>query len=576
MDNRFYTDERGQQIVIALLKAHGIKKIVASPGTTNITLVASMQHDPWFEMYSSVDERSAAYIACGLAAESGETVVLSCTGATASRNYMPGLTEAYYRKLPIIAITATQGNWKLGHLIGQNIDRRVLPNDIALCSVYIPIIQNAQEERSAEVDVNRAILETKRRGGGPVHINLQTGYSINFSTEKLPPARVIDRITYDDEFPSLPQVKIAIYVGCHSLMSEDLEDAIDRFCATYDSIVLCDHSSGYHGKYRVQYPLVDRQQQFVSQIKRNVDILIHIGEIMSTNLTPFMKSVWRVSRDGELRDTFGKLRYVFEMPEITFFNHYAKDGCSKDNYLKACMKECDLINKAQMDIPFSNIWIAQHLSTKLPSNCAIHFGILNSFRSWNFFELPAGVSANCNLGAFGIDGNISSLIGASLSNSNKLFFGVFGDLGFFYDMNSLGNHHVGNNLRILIVNNGLGAEMTLGGFRVLGEDLKPYIIAAGHYGDKSPKLVRHYAEDLGYRYLSASNKEEFLEKMEEFTLPEIGEHSIIFECFINPADEQAALGAIGNLYTNTAGKIKTVVKKTLGQGAVDIVKKVLR
>lgn len=83
--DKYYTSERNVQIVLALLKAHGIRKVIASPGTTNITLVASMQQDPFFEMYSSVDERSAAYMACGLAAESGEPVVLSCTGATASR-----------------------------------------------------------------------------------------------------------------------------------------------------------------------------------------------------------------------------------------------------------------------------------------------------------------------------------------------------------------------------------------------------------------------------------------------------------------------------------------------------------
>lgn len=101
MEKRYYTNERNVQVVIALLKAYGIRKVIASPGTTNMTFVASIQDDPFFEMYSSVDERSAAYLACGLAAESGEPVVISCTGATASRNYMPGLTEAYYRKLPV-------------------------------------------------------------------------------------------------------------------------------------------------------------------------------------------------------------------------------------------------------------------------------------------------------------------------------------------------------------------------------------------------------------------------------------------------------------------------------------------
>ena len=62
-----YTDERNIQIVISLLKAHGIKRVVASPGTTNLSFVASIQQDSFFEIYSAADERSAAYIACGMA-----------------------------------------------------------------------------------------------------------------------------------------------------------------------------------------------------------------------------------------------------------------------------------------------------------------------------------------------------------------------------------------------------------------------------------------------------------------------------------------------------------------------------
>ena len=111
--NTHYTTDRSTQMVLSVLKAYGIKKIVVSPGTTNMAFVASAQSDPCFEMYSSVDERSAAYIACGLSQESGEAVVISCTGATASRDYMPGLTEAYYRKLPVLAITGSHGEYLL-------------------------------------------------------------------------------------------------------------------------------------------------------------------------------------------------------------------------------------------------------------------------------------------------------------------------------------------------------------------------------------------------------------------------------------------------------------------------------
>lgn len=90
-----YSDARNVQLVIALLKKYGIRNVIASPGTTNVPFVYSVQNDSFFRVRSAFDERSAAYMACGLAGESGEPVVLSCTGATASRDYMPGLTEAF-------------------------------------------------------------------------------------------------------------------------------------------------------------------------------------------------------------------------------------------------------------------------------------------------------------------------------------------------------------------------------------------------------------------------------------------------------------------------------------------------
>ena len=71
-----YTEEKHIRILIALLKAKGIKKVVASPGTTNVTFVASIQSDPFFEIYSSVDERSAAYIVSGLLQKAGKPLSL--------------------------------------------------------------------------------------------------------------------------------------------------------------------------------------------------------------------------------------------------------------------------------------------------------------------------------------------------------------------------------------------------------------------------------------------------------------------------------------------------------------------
>ena len=211
----FYNDAEHIQILIALMKAHKIKRIVVSPGATNICLVASLQNDPYFEMYSSVDERSAAYIACGLAAETGEPVALSCTGATASRNYIPGLTEAFYRKLPILAITATQKIEKIGHNIPQVIDRSVGQKDIFKISVQINEINNEDDRWANEIKINKAILSLFYKGGGPAHINLTMDYSASYLTKELPKARVIKRIGYNDRLPALLGNKIGIFVGAH-------------------------------------------------------------------------------------------------------------------------------------------------------------------------------------------------------------------------------------------------------------------------------------------------------------------------------------------------------------------------
>lgn len=580
--SNFYTSEISVQIVISLLKVNRIRHVIASPGTTNMTFVASVQQDSFFKVYSSVDERSAAYLACGIAAETGEPVVLSCTGATASRNYMPGLTEAYYRKLPVIAITSNQGINKIGRLIPQNIDRRSLPNDIAIKSVYVPVANTQKEIKACELLLNDVLSEISRRGGGPIHINLTTNYSRDYSVTSLPEFRVIKRILSTNTTPVLNNSKIAIFIGSHKPFNKEEETAIDKFCSKYDAVAFCDHTSSYKGKYRVLYSLVACQEKFDDNL--NVDTLIHIGEISGDYYTSGVrpKEVWRVNPDGEMRDTFGRLKYVFEMEEIEFFNHYSKDSkVERFEYYNICQHKLEEIKNNIPELPFSNVWIAQQTAHLIPQNSVLHLGILNTLRSWNLFEVDKTVRTNCNVGGFGIDGILSTLVGASLSNPSKLYFGVLGDLAFFYDMNVLGNHSVGNNVRIMLINNGRGTE-----FRnydhpgnAFGDNADAYIAAAGHFGNKSTQLIRHYAEDLGYKYLTANDKSSYLENLNKFLSPQIEHQSIIFEVFTDSQDESDALKIIRSIIKEkkiTPDKIRAQIRHILGDQIVDAAKKIIK
>ncbi|WP_010419246.1 thiamine pyrophosphate-binding protein [Anaerophaga thermohalophila] len=575
----YYSDEKNVQIILSLLKKHGIKKVIASPGTKNINLVVSMQNDSFFEMYSSVDERSAAYMACGLAAASGEPVVISCTGATASRNYLSGLTEAYYRKLPVLSITSAQSSSKVGHNIAQIIDRSVLPKDVVKLSVNLPIIRDDEDFWDCEIKVNKAILELKHHGGGPVHINLPTTYNRSFDVKELPSVRNIQRITYFDKFPDLPEGKIAIFIGAHKSFSKEETDSIDNFCASNNAIVFCDHTSSYKGKFRVLYALAAGQQN--GNVSFNYpDLIIHIGEVTGDyySLKMIGKQVWRVSEDGEIKDTFKKLTYVFEMSELYFFEHYSDNNSNNSiSYFDSCKKHLDSLYRRIPELAFSNIWIASKMAHQIPRSSTVHFGILNSLRSWNFFELPDSVTSFSNVGGFGIDGNLSALVGASLSDKDKLFFGIFGDLAFFYDMNVIGNRHIGNNLRILLVNNGKGTE-----FRQFthiaaqhGEHADEFIAAARHFGNKSKILIKHFSEDLGFEYLSAGNKEEFEQVYKQFLNPEITEKPILFEVFTNSEDESLALKAILNIEESIKGKAKQFAKNVLGDKGTNTLKRVI-
>lgn len=577
---KFYTNEKNAQIILSLLKAHGIKRVVASPGTTNVALVASMQSDPYFEVYSSVDERSAAYIACGLAAESGEPVVISCTGATASRNYLPGLTEAYYRKLPILAITSAQSLSKVGHNIAQIIDRSSKPKDTAVWSVHLPVVKDADDYWDCEIKVNKALLALKHRGGGPVHINLCTSYDKDFGIKELPAVRTIHRITYGDELPEL-EGRVSIFVGAHKAWSAQEVDALDRFCAANDAVVFCDHTSGYKGRYRVQFALAASQQYWPKEALTS-DTCIHIGEVTGDYpmLTMSGKQVWRVSEDGELRDTFGKLRYVFEMTEKEFFSHYSQNvDTEKTGYLKACQQRLAELREKIPEVPFSNIWLASRMAHRIPENSTIHFAILNSLRAWNYYELPASVTSASNTGGFGIDGALSTFLGASLFNSEKLYYLVLGDLAFFYDMNAIGNRHVGPNLRILLVNNGKGTEFKNYGHHAarFGVDADKFMAASGHYGNCSPVLVKAYTEALGFEYLTASGKEQFEQVYQRFLTPGITDRPMVFEVFTDSDEESRALEAMMKIVDAQAKtKIKEAVKDMLGDDAIKSIKKIIK
>ena len=316
----------------------------------------------------------------------------------------------------------------------------------------------------------------------------------------------------------------------------------------------------------------------------DVDLLIHIGEESGDYIVlgklGRAKEVWRVSEDGELRDTFRKLTNVFEIPEQIFFESYTDENAEPhDEFYRSCQEEIHAVKESVLELPLSNIWLAQKIADRIPEGSFVHLGASNTQRAWTFFDFPKSVTSIANVGCRGIDGSVSTALGMSLVNPDKIHFCILGDLTFFYNIGAIGNHNLGRNLRILLVNNGRGTEFRLyihRGQIIMGDDADPYVAAAGHSGNKSHDLLRHYTQDLGFEYLSASNKEEAQTAIERFITPELTDKPMFFEVFTDSKDESDALKMICTSKKDVSvamkRKIKHTVKRVIGADAVKVIK----
>ena len=529
-----YTRNVNAQIFLNLLKKYNIRKIVISPGAQNFGIGGSVLDDDWFEAYSVVDERSAAYFATGLAFESGEPVVLSCTGATASRNYLPGLTEAYYRKLPVIALTGTHYHPDKNDFSPQSVDRTVVAKDVQLYSAELPPVKDEGDFKLVQKRVNEALIIATEQKLGPVHLDfINTEYLLD--VECLPEVQELDYVTVD-KARNLDKLsgKIGVLIGSHSPFPKETQNAISKFAKKFSAPVFCDHTANYHGVNKILI------SQVLSHggLEAYPDILIDLGGVIGDYNVLNMahaKEAWRISEDGVLHDRYGNTTKLFDMREIDFFNLPLKGRC--ENYYKSISSQ--VINEIdEENLPLSNTLVAKTLSEKLPRNSYLHLGILNSLRNMDLFNLDESITVSSNVGGFGIDGAISTIVGQSMVNPEKLHFCVLGDLAFFYDMNALGIRHIGSNLRILVVNNGRGVE-----FRItppledqVGKKLDEFTAAARHNGS-----AKAWAKAMGFEYISAQDKDELKDGAERFCTDEDLASPILFEVFTSVEDEKTGL-----------------------------------
>lgn len=550
-------------IIINLLKKHRIKYAVLSPGGTNIPLVRALQDDPYFKCFSIVDERSAMYFAIGLYLQTGEIIVTSCTSAQATRNYIPGLTEAFYKHVPILAITTS----KLQRFVHQNYmqapNQISLPEDSVKKSFSLPQIKDTSDFLASTRMVNDAILELTRDENGPVQLNIQMQ---DFPIEDVDHSfiRSIERFTTARNIQDIFGKKIMIIAGENRPYTFNESNALEQFAAIHNCVIYTNHLSNISTQHCIDGNLFLSCSHLPATWESALpDIVISIGGQTGDyplynflSKTQYKIEHWAISLDGKVVDTYDKLTRIYQMSINDFF-HESVDIPKEENHYFEVWKDIENRYIRDMELPFSNAYLAQQLHNDIPSESTVNLAILNSIRNWNLFPFRSNIKCFANVAAFGIDGCTSMLIGESVADEN-LHFLVTGDLAFFYDLNALGIREIKNNVRILLVNNNGGVEFKLAGDAKTNQYTNRYIAASDHF-----KNAKGWAETCGFKYMKANSKSEFLEQKEIFI--QKNNKPILFEAFTKDIDDASAYRLILRTNSERDRSLKGILKKGISK-----------
>ncbi|QRX63065.1 2-succinyl-5-enolpyruvyl-6-hydroxy-3-cyclohexene-1-carboxylic-acid synthase [Dysgonomonadaceae bacterium zrk40] len=547
-----YSDKKSVLQLTALLKAHGITRVVLSPGSRNAPLIHSFAGDSDFTCYSVVDERSAGFFALGVTQAVQQPVVVCCTSGTAALNLGPAVAEAYYQQLPLLVITADRPQAWVGQMDGQTIPQEKMFGSMVRRSVQLPEVKDEEEEWHCNRLINEAILAINNDGiYGPAHINIPLSEPLfSFNSEQLPIVRVIrrSRTIYtlprdveEDYFVRFRKTERKMIIVGQLPPGHGLSESLQKLSEEQGVVLLVDRLSNIPATMIHRYDALLRSVDEEKQQELTPELVITLGgHLTSKRLKHFVRKaeireLWHLTPSGEVTDTFQKVTELIRCEPAVFLQRLAARPANRcSNRFRQ-----DWINAAATITPpralFSDLAVTGSFLEQLPVGAALHLANSQAVYQTQLFTPPADVELFCNRGTNGIEGSLSTAVGYAAA-SGRLTFLLTGDLSFFYDMNALWNRHLSPNLRILLNNNGGGGIFhTLPGLN-RSEALDDYVATAHH------TEACRWAEQQGFRVMTARNGEELQQQLPLFMNRE-GEQPVLLEVFTSIEENRQVIAS---------------------------------
>lgn len=558
-----------------VLIAWGSKYIVLSPGSRNSPLlIGAAARSGKLRNIMVDDERTAAFVALGLALVSQTPVALACTSGTALYNYAPAVAEAFYSRIPLVVISADRpSQW-----IGQD-DSQTLRQPFALQNIVKKSFSLGQEtgmasavksgkfeserEWYANRVANEAMVTATSGLKGPVHINIRYGEPLS-GTEPYDAdrgTRIVEYIGNNSALPPHKTRELALRLAKSRVMvvagfmppDAELSKAFARFAALPNVAVFCETVSNLH--LTPEAHMVDSVLCRIGVKEREElrpDIVISVGgSLVSRMLKEYLRETrcehWVLADAERGSDCFQSLSTIIDLPPTVFFKSMAgaishlrkkNPGEFSSEYSSQWESErsrANQINSEYLDnCPWSELKAFELLLGSVPRGWNVFFSNGTPVRYAQIMRWEEPHLNWCNRGVSGIEGGNGTALGSSLAFPGTTLL-VTGDMSFAYDPKIM--QYVGpeTDLRIVVVNNDGG-----GIFRFVAST-RDTEIRESHFCSSPELKPEMLALCYGWEYALADSEASMMKAMQRLK----SEKRIIMEI---KADPQQSAGILRNFF----------------------------
>ena len=502
-----------------------VRNAILSPGSRCAPLTLSFSRHPAIEVKTVSDERSAAFIALGIAQMSEQPVALVCTSGSAVLNYGPAVAEAFYQQVPLLIFTADRPPEWIDQLDGQTIRQPNVYEKHVKESYDLPVDYSHPD---AIWHINRVINEAINLSqcypAGPVHINVpvrepfypEEQERMEYSQD----VRVIDQhhmvLEMASETKNTLHQKLKTSNKILIVAGQGKEDAellgfLQSFTANHHIPVAADIISNCQSLETA----IIHQDAFLgienkeSLSKLGPELLITFGKsIISKQLKLFLRKHhpvehWHIQPGGKVADTFQSLTSIYHTTPIAFFKElrdFSGSGSKEQKKYLEHWKNADQLVGQFYQHQFPNNIFSEFAAVKaifevIPADSILHLANSMPVRYANYLGIrDRRVEVFANRGTSGIDGSVSVAMGCAFS-TNKMVTLIAGDMALFYDRNAFWNNYLPANLRVIVLNNHGGGIFGL----IKGPDRQPELEEL--FETHQPLKAKHLCEEFSIDYV---------------------------------------------------------------------------